>query len=118
MFYEFLNRRISNKISEFHPIAMKYLSDDIEKNNKEATAERLKVVRNYTLLHKYFETDQKRLYMINRNYRNFLKAIIYLHQTSPTFTQAGVLMAPTEVYQVISSVKQSFEDTTASLDIK
>lgn len=114
MFYKFLNRRISDKISELHPIAVKYLSDDIEKNDSEVVAERLKVVRNYVLLHKYFEIDQKRLFMINRNYLNFLKAIIFLYKTSHASVSVGVLTAPTEVYHTISVVQDSFKELAKS----
>lgn len=118
MFYKFLNRRISEKVSELHPIVMKYLSDDIEKNDGKAVVERLKVVRNYALLHKHFETDQKRLYMINRNYLNFLKAIIYLYKTSNVAVSAGVLIAPAKIYRTIISVQDSFEEAINSLNLK
>lgn len=118
MFYKFLNRRISDKISELHPIAMKYLSDDIENNDDKAIAERLKVVRNHALLHKHFEADQKRLYMINRNYLNSLKAIIFLYRTSQTSVSAGVLTAPVEVYHTIVAAQDSFREAVESLSLK
>jgi len=118
MFYKFLNRSISNNISELHPIAMRYLSDDIEKNDDKAAADRLKVVRDYTLLHQHFEADPKRLYIINRNYLNFLKAITFLYQTSSLSIQTGVAMAPLEVYSTINSVKKSFDDAVAILNLK
>ncbi|KKS84896.1 MAG: hypothetical protein UV60_C0013G0013 [Parcubacteria group bacterium GW2011_GWA2_43_11] len=118
MFYKFLNRRVSDKISELHPIAVKYLSDDIEKNDDKAITERLKVIRNHALLHKHFETDQKRLYMINRNYLNFLKAIVFLYRTSQVSVSAGVLNAPTEVYHTIIAVQDSFREATESLSLK
>jgi thiamine kinase-like enzyme len=117
MFYKFLNRRISDKISELHPIAINYLSDDIKKNDDKALADRLKVVRNHALLHKHFEADQKRLYMINRNYLNFLKAIIFLYRTSQVSVSAGVLTAPAEFYHTISAVQNSFEELTRSLSL-
>jgi len=118
MFYRFLNRKISNKIFELHPIAMKYLSDDIDKNNDEATGERLKVVRNHALLHKYFETNQKRLYMINRNYLNFLKAIIFLYQRSHAHVSAGILTAPAKIYHTIIAVQDSFSEAVNSLNLR
>lgn len=118
MFYKFLNRRISDKISELHPIAVKYLSDDIEKNDDKVVAERLKVVRNHALLHKHFEADQKRLYMINRNYLNFLKAIVFLYRTSQASVSAGVFTAPVEVYHTIVAVQESFNEATKSLSLK
>ncbi len=118
MFYKFLNTRIGNKISELHPVAMKYLSDDIEKNDDKAVAERLMVVKNHALLHKHFEADQKRLYMINRNYLNFLKAIIFLYQTSQASVSAGILAAPANVYQTINAVQNSFREATDSLSLK
>jgi hypothetical protein len=97
---------------------MKYLSDDMEKNDDKAVAERLKVVRNHTLLHKHFEADQKRLYMINRNYLNFLEAIVFLYRTSQASISAGVLTAPAEVYQTIVAVQDSFREATESLSLK
>ena len=97
---------------------MRYLSDDIEKNDDPAVAERLKVVRNHALLHKHFETDQKRLYMINRNYLNFLKAIIYLYRTSNVAVSAGVLMAPAKIYHTITAVQDSFTEATEALSFK
>jgi len=118
MFYKFLNKRISDKISKLHPIAVKYLSDDIERNNDEVVAERLKVVRHHALLHKHFEADYKRLYMINRNYLNFLKAIVFLYRTSNASVSAGVIIAPTEVYHTITSVQDSFNTATKSLSLK
>ncbi len=118
MFYGLLNRRISDKISKLHPIAMKYLSDDIERNDDEAVAERLKVVRNHALLHKHFEADQKRLYMINRNYLNFLKAIIFLYRTSEVSVSAGIHTAPAEIYHTITAVQESFSEATKSLSLK
>lgn len=42
MFYKFLNKKISDKISEFHPIVVKYLSDDIERSDDESVMQRLK----------------------------------------------------------------------------
>ena len=118
MFYKFLNRRISDKVSEVHPIAVKYLSNDIEKNDDETIAERLRVIRNHALLHEHFEADQKRLYMINRNYLNFLKAIIFLYRTSQVSVSAGVITAPTEVYQNIIAVQDLFREATKSLSLK
>ncbi len=118
MFYKFLNKRISDKISKLHPLAIKYLSDDLEKSDNETIAERIKVFRNYTLLHKHFETDQKRLYMINRNYLNFLKAILFLYRTSQTSVSAGVLVAPPEIYHTINAAQESFEEATKSLSVK
>ena len=115
MFYKFLNKRISNKISELHSVAIKYLGDDLEKNDEKTVAERLKVFRNYALLHKHFETDQKRLYMVNRNYLNFLKAIIFLYRTSKVSVSAGVLTAPAEIYHTITAVQESFGEMIKSL---
>ncbi len=117
MFYKFLNRGISVKISELHPVAIKYLSNDLEKNYDEAVAERLRVFRNYALLYKRFETDQKRLYMINRNYLSFLKAIIFLYRTSQASVSAGVLTAPEEIYRTINAVNESFQVATESLSL-
>ncbi len=118
MFYKFLNRKISDKIGKLYPIAIKYLSEDFDKNDDEAISERLKVVRNYALLHKYYEADQKCLYMINRNYFNFLVAITFLYRTSRTSVAAGVLTAPAEVYHTISAVQKSFKELTKSLSLK
>lgn len=118
MFYKFLNKRISKKISELHPISMRYLSNDIEKNYDETIAKRLETVRNYAILHKHFEIDQKRLYMINKNYLNFIKAIIFLYQTSQISISGGILTAPASVYHTIIAVQNSFEKATKSLTLK
>lgn len=115
MFYKFLNKRISSKIFEFHPRAIKYLSDDLEKSDNETTAERLMVFNDYVLLHKHFETDQKRLYMINRNYLNFLKAIIFIYRTSQVSVSTGVLTAPAKIYQTINAVQKSFKEVAKSI---
>ncbi len=118
MFYKFLNKIIGNKISKLHPIAMKYLNNDMENNLGDFTTERLKVFRNYTLLYKHFENDQKRLYMINSNYLEFLKVIIFLYQTSQISVSAGILTAPSEIYRTINTVQKSFEEATNSLNLK
>lgn len=106
---------MSSKISEFHPRAIKYLSDDLEKSDNEATAGRLRVFHDYALLHKHFETDQKRLYMINRNYLDFLKAIIFIYRTSRVSVSAGVLTAPAEIYHTINAVQKSFKEVVKSI---
>lgn len=118
MLYKFLNRILGNKISKLHPIAMNYLNDDFEQNDDITTAERLKTSRNYTLLYRHFENDHKRLYMINSNYLKFLKAIIFLYQTSQTSVSAGVLTAPSEIYSTINTVQKSFEETVNSINLK
>ena len=118
MLYKILNNLTESKIEKLRPVAIKYLSNDLEGPGSEAASDRLVVDRKWAQLINHFASDNKRKYMINRNYVNFLKAIIYLYQTSSTSTQVGVLMAPTEVYQVISSVKKSFEEATASLSSK
>lgn len=118
MLYKILNNITESKIGRLRPIAIKYLSNDLEGPGSEVAFDRLIVDRKWVQLINHFASDNKRKYMINTNYFNFLKAIIYLYQTSSTSTRAGVLMAPTEVYQVISSVKKSFDDTIASLGIK
>jgi hypothetical protein len=118
MFYKFLNRRINNKISKLHPIAMKYLGDDLENNDDKAIVERLKVIKRHAVLRKYFETDQKRLYMVNKNYLNFLKAIMFLYRTSRASVSAGTFIAPTKVYHTIIAVQDSFRETVESLSLK
>ena len=99
-------------------MAIKYLSDDLEGPGSEAASDRLIVDRKWAQLLNHFASNNKRKYMINRNYLNFLKAMTYLYQTSSMSIRSGALMAPTEVYSVINSVKKSFDDATASLGIK
>ncbi len=118
MIYKILNKIIESKIEKLRPIVIKYLSNDLEGPCSGVASDRLVVDRKWTQLINHFASYNKRKYMINRNYVNFLKAIIYLYQTSSTSTQAGVLMAPMEIYQVVSSVKKSFDDITASIGIK
>jgi|SRR3989344_7465704 len=118
MLYRILNSITESKIGKLRPTAIKYLSNDLEGSGSEAASDRLIIDKKWAQLINHFASDNKRKYMVNRNYLNFLKAIIYLYQTSSISTQAGVLMASTEVYQVISSVKKSFEEATASLGIK
>ena len=118
MLYKFLNKRIGNKITKLHPIVMKYLSSSLELNSDNGSVERLKVFRNYTLLYKHFESDQKRLYMINNNYLKFLKAIIFLYQTSRVSISAGILTAPSKFYSTIHTVQESFEYSINSLNLK
>ena len=93
MLYKILNNIFESKIGKLRPIAVKYLSDDLEGPGSEAASDRLIVDRKWAQLITHFASDNKRKYMINRNYFNFLKAIIYLYQTSSTSTRAGVLMA-------------------------
>ena len=118
MFYKFLNKVTANKITRTHPMAIKYLSDDLENRSDSGSSERLKVFRNYTLLYKYFENDQKRLYMVNSNYLKFLKAIIFLYQTSQSSVSVGILTAPSKIYDTINAVQKIFEETVNSLGIK
>lgn len=118
MLYKILNNIIESKIKKLRPIAIKYLSNDLEGLGSQVASDRLTVDRKWIQLINHFTSDNKRKYMINKNYLNFLKAIIYLYQTSSISTRAGVLMAPTEVYDVINSVKKSFDDATADLGIK
>ena len=118
MFYKFLNKRVSKKISKLHSVVAKYLSDDVKKNDDKVISERLKVFRNHALLHKYFEADKKRLYIINRNYLNFLKAIMFLYKTSKHSVSLGVHTAPKEIYHTITAVQESFSDVTKSLSLK
>jgi hypothetical protein len=118
MLYKILNNLTVSKIERLRPVAIKYLSNALDGPGAEAASDRLVVDIRWAQLINHFSSDNKRKYMINRNYVNFLKAIIYLYQTSSTSIQAGVLMAPAEVYNIISSVKKSFEDATTSLGIK
>ena len=118
MLYKILNKIVESKVEKLRPIAIKYLSNDLEGPGAEAASDRLVVDRKWVQLINHFVSDNKRKYIINRNYFNFLKAIIYLYQTSSTSVRAGVLMAPSDVYQVISAVKKSFDDATASLGIQ
>jgi len=106
---------MGNKITRLHPVAMKYLSGDLETNLDSGSAERLKVFRNYTLLYKHFENDQKRLYMLNNNYLKFLKAVIFLYQTSQA--SASILTAPSEIYSTINTVQKSFEEAVITLNL-
>lgn len=118
MLYKILNNLTESKIEKLRPVAIKYLSNDLKGPGSEAASDRLIVDRKWAQLINHFASDNKRKYMINRNYVNFLKAIIYLYQTSFASIQAGVLMAPTEVYTVINSVKKSFDEATVALGIK
>lgn len=114
MFYKFLNRLVSSEISELHPRAIKYLNDELDKEGNETVARRLKVFSNYALLKRHFEKDEKSVYMINKNYRSFLKAIIFLYRTSQMSVSVGILNAPTGIYQTINDVEASFEELVIS----
>jgi hypothetical protein len=117
MLYRFLNKIIENKIEKLRPMARKFLKHDLSGPSKEAASERLGVDGKYLLLADYFKRDQKRKYMVNRNYLNFLKAIIYLYKNSSASIRAGIFMAPPEVYSAINSVQKSFDETVAALNI-
>lgn len=118
MLYKILNKITESKIEKLRPIAIKFLSNDIEGPGAEASADRLEVDKKYILLINHFGSDNKRKYMINRNYLNFLKAIIYLYKTSSDSIRIGVFMAPAEVYSTINFVKKSFDEATTRLGIK
>lgn len=118
MLYKILNNITELKIEKIRLTAIKYLSNDLDGPGSKAASERLIVGRKWAQLINHFASDNKRKYTINRNYLNFLKAIIYLYQTSSISAQSGILMAPTKIYNIINSVKKSFDDTTANLGIK
>ena len=80
MIYKILNKITEKKITKLHPLAVKFLSNDLDGPGQKSSAKRLSVVRKYALLFEYLSKDNKRRYMINRNYLNFLKAIIYLYK--------------------------------------
>jgi len=89
----------------------------IEKNI-EVIRSRINVDKQYAALLVYFNSDQKRSYMVNRNYLNYLRAIIFLYQTSKLSVSAGVYTAPAEIYQTITLVQESFKEMVASLSHK
>lgn len=118
MFYRFLNGQKDNEISKLHPVAVRYLSEDLAKTGDQVVSERFDVTQDYALLHRHFEGDQKRLYMINKNYVHFLRAIVFLYKTSQLSVASGVMAAPANIYQVINAVQDSFKEMTQSLSLK
>lgn len=118
MLYKILNKIVESKIEKTRPLFIKFLLEDLEGAGAEASAERLTVERKYILLVNYFSNDYKRKYMINKNYLAFIRAVVFLYQTSPVSSRADVLMAPSEVYNTINSVRDSFNEITTSLGLE
>jgi hypothetical protein len=118
MFYRILNKITERKIAKLRPIAIKFLNNNMDERSRATSTERLEVDAQYLRLITYFAEDQKRRYMANRNYLNFLKAIIYLYTTSESSIQAGIFTAPAEIYYVINSVQKSFSETIRIFNIK
>ncbi|MEK7653803.1 MAG: hypothetical protein AAB345_00785 [Patescibacteria group bacterium] len=118
MLYKILNKFVEKKIAKIRPIAVKFLNDNMDEYSKKGSLERLEVDAQYSRLITYFADDQKRRHMINRNYINFLHAIVYLYSTSGSAIILGQLTAPAEIYHVINSVKKSFDETIRVFNIK
>ncbi len=108
MLYKFLNIKAEREIEKLRPEAKRWLSKDVDKPNNEVTLERLEVNSNYIRLIEYFKSDQKRRYMINSNYLNYLKALIYLYSSSSMSVAAGIYSPPPNVLYVINSTQKTF----------
>lgn len=146
MLYRILNKITKSRVDKIRPVGVSFLTRDLKqqedllekiKEGKDQAVglthgsdttrvtdtiktieDRIKIDRQYIALLKYFSSDQKRLYMMNRNYLNFLKAIIFLYKTSQASVSVGVLTAPAEVYHTINAVQDSFKELTKSLPLE
>lgn len=146
MFYKIFNLFLERKINKIRPIIRRYLerdlnnwqntlskihtgqddvvkdiyngnSEEIEKNIENIREEQI-VEKEYVFLIDYWKGDSKRRYMINSNFYKYLKATLYLKETSILNIQAGIFTAPAEIYYARDMVKKSFKELITALDIK
>ena len=145
MIFRILNSVTKAKVDKIRPKGVRFLNNDLKQQedlleeikggkdtithfvhcsdttwaekNIDMIKGRINVDKKYIALLAYFASDQKRLYIINRNYLNFLKAIIFLYSTSQSSASIGILTAPAKVYQTINAVQESFKDATNSLSL-
>ncbi len=87
---------------------------DIKKYIKEIEI-RLNVKVQYLLLLRYFKKDKRRKYMINLNYYQFLKAILYLYNAE---IDRDLFLAPHKVYNSINETKKCFNELIKTYDLQ
>jgi hypothetical protein len=145
MIFSILNIVVESKVNKIRPISISFLTSDLKQHenlllkvregkdiavnlvyasdterieqNIESIKKRITVDKQYGTLLRYFASDKKRLYMVNRNYLVYLKAILHLYRTSETHVATGVLLAPTKVYHSINATQESFSMLMNSLSL-